>query len=101
MTTLANFSGTRLAPPINPPSISSCAISSLAFFSFMLPPYRMRTLSAIFNENFFAIVFLMNRLPRLGLPEVAVLAVPIAHTGSKDYDMVEVPGFITLNIDDL
>ncbi len=33
-----NFSGTREAPPMRPPSMSGCASSSKAFFSFMEPP---------------------------------------------------------------
>ena len=33
-----NFSGTKDAPPIRPPSISGWASSSKAFFSFMEPP---------------------------------------------------------------
>ena len=45
-TTLEKSSAFRLAPPIRPPSISGIAMSSEAFFGFMLPPYWMRTSSA-------------------------------------------------------
>ena len=34
----ANFSGTREAPPMRPPSMSGWESSSAAFFSFMEPP---------------------------------------------------------------
>ena len=46
VTILSNFSGTRDAPPIRPPSTLYLPRSSAALPSFMLPPYWMVTASA-------------------------------------------------------
>jgi len=43
--------GFKLAPPTRKPSISGCLASSLQFFSFTEPPYKMRVLSATEEET--------------------------------------------------
>ena len=44
---LGEAPGIRLAPPTSAPSISGCDISAPAFSGFTLPPYWMRTRSAV------------------------------------------------------
>ena len=67
---------------MRPPSISGIAISSLQFLAFMLPPYWMRTFSAQTGQNTSASVLRMKPMVSFACSAVAVLPVPIAHTGS-------------------
>ena len=67
----AKESGSSEAPPTRAPSIDVCDKSSAAFSGLTEPPYRTGRSSA-----------LMNACASSAISGVAVLPVPIAHTGS-------------------
>ena len=83
--TLANVlksSATKLAPPINAPSIFGFFINSSILFSFTLPPYWIRIASAVALSYNDATVALINPHVSSATSAVAVLPVPIAQIGS-------------------
>ena len=79
---LTNFSGTRDAPPIRPPSMSGCASSSKAFLSFMEPPYRMEIARAFLEEYSLRTTVRMFSQTSSACSGVAVRPVPMAQMGS-------------------
>src|SRR5574340_123524 len=69
------------APPIRPPSISGMENNSAAFDAFTLPPYWITSLSATAGSRA-AILPRIKAWTACACSGVAVLPVPIAHTGS-------------------
>ena len=70
------------APPIRPPSTLGFAKSSAALDGLQLPPYNMDVFSATSFPYFDAIVLRIWACMSSAWSAVAVLPVPIAHTGS-------------------
>src|SRR5262249_2462507 len=77
-----NCSATRLAPPTRAPSMSGSAIRLSMLSGFTLPPYTMRTRAAVRSSAIAASSLRIVRWTSCACAGVAVLPVPIAHTGS-------------------
>src|SRR5439155_6825107 len=92
LTIAAKDFGSRLAPPTRAPSISSSAISDFAFSGLTEPPYRIRKLSANSLPKALAASPRTTRWAWEASCGVAVLPVPMAHTGS--YATISFPAFL-------
>jgi hypothetical protein len=73
-----NFAASREAPPTRAPSMSFCAISSSTDSGVTLPPYKIRTFSAVSSSKIPAMIFLHSACTDWAISGVATLPVPVS-----------------------